>query len=231
MKTPALLGGLGLAVLLVGHGLGLLASPPEATMGETGRILYLHVPTAWTGMLALSVAFVAAIGALWSGGMRWDAVMEASVEVGVLFCAMLLFQGSIWSRPTIDAWWTWDPRLTTSAIMLVAFVGVLVLRRLVHQPGRRMVTSAVATIVAFVDVPVVYFSVEWWESAHQELSSMDTVDEVMLVPLLISLVGTTLLGAAFLVARAHIALARRRHEEAAPDLPPTPPPLDLEAAP
>ncbi len=225
---PLWLGLAGVTVLAAGHGMGLFASPPEATMGETGRILYLHVPTAWCAMLAFTAAFVAAVGALWSGGAGWDASMEACIEVGLVFGLLIVVQGPIWAYPTQHYWWTWDPRLTTTAVMLVAFAGVLVLRHLVHQPERRMTATAVATIISFVDVPVVYFSVKWWDSVHQELSSMDTVDAVMLGPLLVSLAGTSLVAAAMVWARWRVALATRQREEQAPDLPDAPPPLQLE---
>lgn len=227
MKLIYSLGALGVLIMLLGHGLGLFYAPPEVYMGDTGRILYLHVPTAWVGMLALAGAFTAAVGALWSGKLRFDSAMEAFIEVGVVFSLMLLMQGSIWARPTWGTWWTWDPRLTTSAIMVVAFVGVLLLRGAVHVPSRRMVFSAVATIIAFVDVPVVYFSVEWWDTAHQNFSNRDSVDAVMRIPLMVSLLGTSFFGAALIIARERIAWARLQREDAAPDLPPVPEPLDL----
>ncbi len=230
MRWVYALGALALAALGTGHAIGLLVAPPDRAMGETVRILYVHVPTAWTAMLAFTVAMVAAVGALWSGRPGWDALLEGSVEVGVVFNGLLLCQGSLWARPTWDAWWTWDPRLTTSAIMMVAFTGVLVLRRLLHPPERRAVASAVATIVSFVDVPVVYLSVKWWNTTHQGFSSVETVDPVMLAPLLTSIAGTTLLGASLLVWRTRIAMAARHREDDAPDLPPTPIPLDLEAS-
>lgn len=228
MKWSLIVGGLGLLAVLAAHTIGLFFAPAEAHMGETGRILYVHVPTAWTGMLAFTVAFVGAIGTLWSGSRRWDAVLEAAVEVGVVFSGLTLAQGSIWARPTWDTWWSWDPRLTTAAVMMVAFTGVLILRSTVHNPERRSTFSAVATIISYVDVPIVYFSVEWWDSLHQPLSTANSVDGPMLVPLLASIAGTTLLGVAFGLARGHIAWRRRQHEEAAPDLPETPAPLDLE---
>ncbi len=224
-------GALGLLVLGVAHGMGLFASPPEASMGETGRILYLHVPTAWVAMLAFTVAFLAAIGALWSGAARWDLGMECGIEVGMVFSLLICVQGPIWAYPTQNYWWTWDPRLTTTAIMVVAFTGVLVMRRLIHQHDRRMAATAVATIVSWVNVPVVYFSVEWWDSVHQDLSEMGSVDKIMLVPLLTSLAGTTLLGAAFFLARYRIAAARYQREEVAPQLPELPPQLELEDTP
>ncbi len=222
---------LGLLILGAGHGLGLLGAPGEATMGETGRILYLHVPTAWVAMLAFTVAFVAAIGSLWTGGARWDLGMESGIEVGMVFALLICVQGPIWAYPTQNYWWTWDPRLTTTAIMVVAFTGVLVMRRLIHQHERRMAATAVATIVSWVNVPVVYFSVEWWDSVHQDLSQVSSVDTVMLIPLLVSLAGTTLLGAAFFLARFRIARGRYLREEVAPEIPDLPEQLQLEEAP
>ncbi len=225
------LGVLGLLVLGAGHGYGLLASPAEATMGETGRILYLHVPTAWVAMLAFTVAFIAAIGSLWTAGPRWDLGMEAGIEVGMVFSLLICVQGPIWAYPTQNYWWTWDPRLTTTAIMVVAFTGVLVMRRLIHQHERRMAATAVATIVSWVNVPVVYFSVEWWDSVHQDLSQVSSVDKVMLIPLLVSLAGTTLLGSSFFLARFRIAQGRYQREEVAPELPELPDQLQLEESP
>lgn len=227
----AVLGGLAFLSLLVGHGMGLFATPPEASMGETGRILYLHVPTAWAAMLTLTAAFACAIGALWSGEAGWDAGMEAGIEVGLLFAVLICVQGPIWAYPTQNYWWTWDPRLTTTAIMVVAFVGVLVMRALIHQHERRMAATAVATIVSWVDVPIVYFSVKWWDSVHQDLSEVGGVDRVMLLPLLISLAGTTLLAAALFLGRFRITRQRYQREEVAPELPDLPAPLDLEGSP
>jgi heme exporter protein C len=217
----------GACVLLVGHALGLFVAPAEAAMGQTGRILYAHVPSAWTGMLALTTAFVGAIGALWSGRRGWDALQEAGLEVGVLFSAMLLVQGSLWARPTWGTYWTWDPRLTTTAILFVAFCGVLVLRRLIDQFERRMAATAVATIVSFVDVPVVFLSVKWWKTLHQPISQQGSIDATMLRMLLVSFAGMTLLAAAFIGTRWRIAMARLGRELAGSDVPDAPPLLDV----
>lgn len=227
MKWEVPVGLLGLALLMVAHYNGLFVAPPEAMMGDVGRILYVHVPTAWMALLVYVVAFVGAIGALWTGGRRWDAAMEASVEVGVLLNALLLVQGAIWARPTWGVWWTWDPRLTTAAVLLVAFGVVLVLRRTIDQPERRIVASAVATVVAFVDVPIVYFSVKWWRTLHQPFSTTGTLDASMKHILLQSAIGVLLLGTAFVAARTRIALARLAEEDDAPDMPELPNPLDL----
>jgi heme exporter protein C len=175
---------LGFGLLVIGGYLGLVWAPPEREMGDVYRIMYVHVPAAWMSLLAFTVTFVASVAFLFSQSRwGWDALAEASAEVGVLFTGLLLCLGSIWARPTWGVWWQWDPRLTTAAIMLVAFVGYLVLRRFVNDAGRRATWSSVVAIVSFVDIPIVYFSVKWWNSIHQMQSSPSTVDRQMVIAL------------------------------------------------
>jgi len=231
MKWEAIAGGLGFAVVGVAHAFGLFVAPSEAAMGETGRMLYLHVPTAWAGMGSFLVAFVGAIGVLWTGGKRWDALVESAVEVGIVMSVLLTVQGSLWARPTWGTWWTWDPRLTTTAVMVVAFAGVLVLRHLVHRPERRAMASAVATIASFADVPVVYLSVKWWRSLHQPISNAGTVDTLMLVPFLVACFGMLFVCAALIGSRWRLAMSRLEREDRASDLPDRPVPLSLEGRP
>ncbi len=219
---------LGTVLLVIGHGMGLFLTPPEAMMGEVGRILYAHVPTAWVALVVYLVAFVGAVGALWNGRETWDATVEAAVEVGVLLNAMLLVQGSIWARPTWGIWWTWDPRLTSAAVMFVSFIGVLVLRGMIASPSRRLVATSIATIVSFVNVPVVYFSVKWWRTLHQPWSSPETVDSPMILPLRVSAFGMLFLAVGFLLVRRSLALGRLRAELEGADQPARPAPLSLE---
>jgi heme exporter protein C len=230
MKWELLVLALGVLVVAAGHAWGLFFAPPEAMMGDVGRILYVHVPTAWAGLLCFSTAFIAAIGTLWSGRAGWDALVEAASEVGVVLTALLLFQGSMWARPTWGVFWTWDPRLTTSAIMLVLFVGVLVVRRVVEVPERRMTLSAVAAIVAFVDVPIVYFAVKWFRTLHQDFSSPRTVDGAMVTPLRTAAIGMILLATGLIVARWRVIRARVAADLDAPTLPARPAALDLGAS-
>lgn len=219
---------LGAILLTIAHVWGLFIAPPEAMMGDVGRILYAHVPTAWVALCTFLGAFICAIGVLWTGRLKWDAAMVAAVEVGVLLNGMLLVQGSVWARPTWGVYWTWDPRLTSALVMCVSFAAVLVLRSLIHQVKRRMTFSAVATILFFVNVPVVYMSVKWWNSMHQNMSSPETVDSMMVLPLRISAFGMLFLALGLVMARARLALAQLRREDGAPDLPPAPAPLDLD---
>lgn len=226
-ELPTLI--LGVLLLAAGHGMGLFVAPPEAMMGEVGRIFYVHVPTAWVCMLAYVACFVAAVVALWSGSFRWDAAVVATAEVGVLLNGLLLFQGSVWGRPTWGVWWTWDPRLTTSAVMFVLFGGVLLVRRLVDQPLRRLTLSSVVAIVAAADLPIVYFSVRWWNSLHQQQSSPQTVDSAMVLPLRLAAFGMLFLAVALVVRRWRVARADIDAEVRVPVLPELPPQIDLAA--
>ncbi len=215
------------ALVAWGHFNGLVVAPPEAMMGDVGRILYVHVPTAWIGLLTYLAAFSAAIGALWTGKAGWDALVEASVEVGVLLNALLLAQGSIWAKPTWGVYWVWDPRLTTSAVMVIAFGGVLLLRQMIDEPRRRLTVSAVSTVVAFVNVPIVYLSVKWWRTMHQNFSSPETVSSTMVTPLRVAAIGMLLLAVGMIAARWRIGFKRLAHEAAAVDMPAAAQPLEV----
>jgi heme exporter protein C len=209
------------AVLLgLGSWIGLTRAPAERFMGEVQRIMYVHVPTAWVALLALCLAFAGALGFLLTRRWGLDALHEAAVEVGVVLSILLCVQGSIWAKPTWGVWWDWDPRLTTVAVMLFAFVGVLALRRMVADPARRAVWSALATILSFADVPIVYFSVRWWSSLHQVQSSPQTVDAAMALPLRLNALGMLLLAVGFVLARSRLAQRRLAAELAPPRLAP-----------
>jgi heme exporter protein C len=206
----------GFLLLLVGSWWGLFMAPPEQYMGQVERILYVHVPTAWVAMLAFTSTFVCAVAFLVRNRWRWDWWLEASVEVAVVLGLMLCLQGSIWAKPTWGVWWDWDPRLTSTAILVFAFVGVLALRRFVDDPGRRAVWSSVATIIAAVDVPIVYFSVKWWNSLHQLQSNPATVSPAFYAPLRINAFGVLFLAAGMIALRSRIAKLRLERELAPP---------------
>lgn len=203
------------ALLLVGSYIGLFVAPAERHMGEVQRIMYVHVPTAWNALLCFTCAFVAAIGSLWTGRERWDATLVAASEAGIVLNGLLLVQGSLWGRATWGVWWDWDVRLTTSLILLLLFIGVLSLRSFAAGTERRASLTAVAAIVAFVDVPLVYFCVRWWRSLHQVQSSPATVDPAMVLPLRLNAFGLLFAAIWFIVRRARLELARRRASETA----------------
>lgn len=215
-RTPLLLLGAAVVCLLAGSYLGLFVAPPEHFMGEVQRIMYVHVPTAWMSLLAMSFGFCFAILYLLTSKWKWDTRMEASIEVGIILAFLLCCQGAIWAKPTWGVWWDWDPRLTTTAILLLAFLGILALRRFVDDPVRRATWSAVATIIAFVDVPIVYFSVRWWNSLHQMQSNPGTVSPQFYLPLRLNAFGVLFLMTAFIMLRARIGSMHLENELAPP---------------
>jgi heme exporter protein C len=129
--------------------------------------------------------------------------------------------GAIWGKPTWGVYWTWDPRLTTAAIMLVAYMGYLALRRFVEDPEKRAVWSAVVGIIAAVDLPIIWFSVKWWRSLHQVQSSPKTVDPAMVEPLRISAFAFLAFMILFIIHRYRIAMHERQSEVALPEALPT----------
>lgn len=219
-KTLVAVGG---TLLIAGCFWGLLFAPAEIFMGDVYRIFYIHVPTAWNGLMLLTAAFVCAIMYLLKGDLLWDDRLEASMEAGVVLSALLTIQGSIWARPTWGVWWNWDPRLTTTAILVFAFAGILALRTSLKEPRRRAMVTAVATIVAAADVPLVYFSVRFWNSLHQIQSSPETVSAAFVWPLRVNAIAVLMLMAGLISIRAET-VARLREAGSEP------PPLDLAPA-
>src|SRR5579871_984781 len=146
----------------------LLVAPTEATMGDVQRIFYYHVSSGWVGMLCFFVNFVASIVYLWKRSPGSDALAAASAEVGVVFTGVLLLLGMLWARPVWGIWWTWDARLTTTLILWLLYVSYLLLRDFMEEPARRATLSAVFGIFAFVDVPIVYFSIRIFRTQHPQ---------------------------------------------------------------
>ena len=196
----------------IGSYYGLAVAPPEQFMGDVQRIMYVHVPTAWAAMLVLTWSFVCAAAWLFTNRWRWDHHLEAAIEMAVILSFLLSVQGAIWAKPTWGVWWDWDPRLTTVAILLMAFLGITALRRFTDDPEKRATWSAVATVVGYIDVPIVYFSVKWWNSLHQQQSSVATVSRAFRIPLLINFAAMLLLVTGVLIVRARIAAARAEEE-------------------
>jgi heme exporter protein C len=167
----------------------------------------VHVPSAWLAYLAFVVVFVASVAYLRTKRTRWDRLAAASAEVGVLFTALTLVIGAIWAKPVWGTWWTWDPRLTTTAVMLLIYVGYLAVRRLPDSPARRARWAAVVGVVGFVDVPIVHLSVTWWRSLHQAPGGI-----ARFAPNMAPIMGYTLLlsVAAFTAVYAYLVTLRLR---------------------
>ncbi|HTS79486.1 MAG TPA: cytochrome c biogenesis protein CcsA [Myxococcaceae bacterium] len=199
---------------------GLVWAPPDREMGDVQRIMYAHVPMVQMMLLAGTINFVCCVLYLFRASWKTDALAEASAEITLVFGAIGTTLGSIWGRPTWGVYWAWDPRLTTVAILLVAYAGYMALRRFVDDPERRAVWAAVTGIVIAVDVPIIYFSVKWWKSLHQVQSSPRTVDPQMVYALRWNILAFFLLLIVFLVVRYRIALAARVRETTVPEAAP-----------
>lgn len=212
--TRWIYGLVGLGLVLLGYGAyqGLLVAPPDRMMGDVYRIMFVHVPSAWLALVAYTVTLIASLGYLWVGRPAWDTTAVASAELGVLFNGILLATGSIWGRPTWGVWWSWDPRLTTAAIMMFAYLGYLALRRFVDDPERRAVWAAVVAIFVYADIPIVWFSVRMWNSLHQLQSSPATVAAPMVLALRINAFAFLFLYLGFLLLRYSTMRAELAHE-------------------
>ena len=217
-KTLRAVGTCALVLLSAGAYLALLHAPADRMMGDVYRILYVHVPSAWLALVAYTVAFAASIAYLLHHQLGADALAEASAEVGLVFNALALATGSIWGRPTWGVWWTFDPRLTSAAVMLLLFAAYVGLRRLVDEPRRRASWAAVVAILAFVDIPVVWYSVQWWNSLHQVQSSPETMASPMVLALRVNAFAFLFAYLALVQMRVRLRLAEDRREA----LPPSP---------
>ncbi|HSJ24288.1 MAG TPA: cytochrome c biogenesis protein CcsA [Longimicrobiales bacterium] len=154
----------------------LMLSQPDRDMGHLQKIMYVHVPSAWIAMIAFLVVFITSVLYLIRRDMKYDLLAASAAEVGVVLTALTLALGSIWGRPTWGIWWTWDPRLTTTAVLLLIYVGYLALRSFTDDEDRRARWAAAVGILGFLNVPVVYMSVRWWRTIHQVQSTPDTMD-------------------------------------------------------
>jgi len=202
------------ATVAVAAYLALVWAPPDAVQGDVQRIMYVHVPSAWLAYLAFVVVFIASVGWLWSKRAWWDALAVASAEIGVLFCGLALVTGSIWAKPTWGVWWTWEPRLLTTAVMFSMYVGYLLLRSLSSDRRLRATRAAVIGIVAVVNVPIVHLSVTWMNSLHQLPSVLrpgpPALDGRMYATLLAAVLAFTVLYLYLLAARTSLELQRAR---------------------
>ncbi len=208
------------AVVTVAGLAGALLAPPDQLQGELVRLMYVHVPAAWLAFLSFTITLGASVGWLWRRRAGADRLAEASAEIGVFFTGLAIVLGSIWGKPTWGVWWTWDPRLVTTALMFFVYLGYLALRRATLDPTTRARRSAVFGVVAFVQVPVVHLSVLWWRTLHQPPTVLrpgdPTIDHSMLAALLLNMAAFTLVFALLLRTRLRLA-AEQDALEAAED--------------
>src|ERR1700742_313636 len=203
-RTIPWLGGLTAIVLAVGLYQSILA-PDDYQQGATVKIMYLHVPSAWLGMLAWGVMTVAALGTLvWRHPLA-DVTAKAAAPIGAAFTLVCLVTGSLWGRPMWGTWWVWDARLTSVLVLFFLYPGYIALANAFDDPGRGARAASVLALVGVVDLPIIKFSVNWWNTLHQPASILraggPTIDRSMLVPLLIMALGFALLFATLLLVR------------------------------
>jgi len=195
--------------IAVGLYMALFYAPQEKTMGDAQRIFYFHVPSAWIGFLAFFVVFVASIMFLWKRERKWDALALAAAEIGVVFITLVLLTGPLWAKKAWGACWVWDARLTTSLILWMIYIGYLMLRSTAENE-RRARFAAVLAIIGFLDVPIIYFSVQLWRTQHPELliGASGGLAPQMTQTLMVCLLSFTLLFAYLLIQRVRLEQAR-----------------------
>jgi heme exporter protein C len=187
----------------------LLLSTPDRDMGHLQKIMYVHVPTAWVSMLGPALVFVASVLYLWKRRTNDDLLAASGAEVALVFMGLTLVQGSIWARPTWGIWWTWDPRLTSMAILFLIYAGYMALRSFTEDEDRRARWSAAVAIFGFLNVPIVYMSVRWWRTIHQVQSTPDTIDPLYWVLLDLNAFAVLFLFIFFVGLRYYIARLER----------------------
>ena len=193
---------------------GLFASPPDYQQGETVRIMYMHVPAAWIATLGyVALGLCGLFYIVWRHPLA-DVALRAMAPAGAMFAFLTLVTGAFWGKPMWGAWWVWDARLTSMLILLFFYLGVIALANGFDQPERGSRPAALLALVGVINVPIVKFSVDWWNTLHQPASLLRSggvsIDQAMLVPLLLMLAGMHCYFAAIVILRMKALLAERR---------------------
>lgn len=199
------LGGLGLLMILYGTWGGLVSSPPDYQMGDGVRIIFVHVPSAWLSMMSYTLMAVAAgIGLIWRMKLA-HAVAASCAPIGAAFTFLTLVSGSLWGKPMWGTWWEWDARMTSELLLLFLFLGYMALRNSFTERDKADRVSGILAVVGIINVPIIHFSVDWWNTLHQPASvtRLDApgIHQSMLVPLLVMALGFTLFFAYVLLVR------------------------------
>jgi len=203
----------GIALILIAVGLyyAFPGSPADYQMGETVRLMYVHVPSVWLAMATYGVMAAAALGTLvWRHPLA-DVTQKAAAPLGAAFTFLGLVTGMLWGQPTWGTYWVWDGRLTSFLILFLIFLGLVAVWRTVEDPGRAGRVVAVLTLVGAVILPIIHFSVEWWNTLHQPAGIIEgRTDESFLPPLFLMLAGYTFLFANLLMIRMRAEILGRR---------------------
>ena len=192
-------------LIFTGLGWGLLFAPPDYLQGNSYRIIFLHVPSAFlASAIYAMMAIAAAISLIWKIKLA-DIALQCSAPVGASFCFLALVTGAIWGKPTWGTWWVWDARLTSMLVLLFLYLGIIALRGAINGIHAASKACAILALVGVVNLPIIKFSVEWWNTLHQgatlKLTSKPSMAPEMLWPLLISIVAFYLFFAVVLLMR------------------------------
>jgi heme exporter protein C len=191
-----------------------MGAPDDYQQGATVKIMFLHVPSAWLGMLGWGVMSVAALGTLvWRHPLA-DVAAKAAAPIGAAFTLLCLITGSLWGRPEWGTYWVWDARLTSELVLFLLYLGVIAVWRTVDDPSRAARAAAILTLVGAIDLPIIKFSVDWWNTLHQSASVFrmggPTIYPTILIPLLIMTLAFTLLFVTLHLAAMRNEILRRR---------------------
>jgi len=205
----------GVTVLVFAIGIGqAYVAPDDYQQGATVKIMFIHVPAAWLGMFAWGVMSLAALGTLvWRHPLA-DVAAKAAAPIGAAFTLMCLITGSLWGRPMWGTYWVWDARLTSVLVLFLMYLGVIALWRTVEDPARAARVAAVLTLVGAINIPIIKFSVDWWNTLHQPASVLrlggSAIHPTILVPLLVMIAAFTLLFLTLHLAAMRNEIMRRR---------------------
>jgi heme exporter protein C len=198
----------------VGLYMAFFTAPPDYQQGETVRIMFIHVPAAWMALFVYTVmAASSAVALIWKHPLA-DVAAKTAAPIGACFTFLALVTGSLWGKPMWGAWWVWDARLTSMLVLLLLYLGYMALWQTVEEPVRAGRVAAILALVGFVNVPIIKFSVEWWNSLHQPASvfRMDgpTIHPSILTPLLVMALAYTVLFLVLHLAAMRSEILRRR---------------------
>lgn len=190
-------------------------APLEKKMGAIQKIFYFHVASAWVGFFALFVTFVCSIIFLASRSRKADDLAEASAEIGFIFCLIVCLTGPLWAKPVWGGWWTWDPRLTTTLILMFIYAAYILMRKFIEDPEKRGKFCAVLGIIGFFDVPIVFLSIRWWNTIHPNVVQKGGggLHPDMLTAMFVAIGAFTLLYIALANKRVRLARLERRYYE------------------
>ncbi|MGO4447950.1 heme ABC transporter permease [Phyllobacterium sp. TAF24] len=188
----------GITLLVLAAGLWMsFQAPDDYQQGSTVKIMFIHVPFAWLSMMCYTVMSISAIGTLvWRHPLA-DVSAKAAAPIGAAFTALALITGSLWGKPMWGTWWVWDARLTSVFVLFLMYLGIIALTRAMDDPAKSSKATAILTLVGFINIPIIKFSVDWWNTLHQPASVIrmggPTIHPSLLWPLLVMAVGFTLL--------------------------------------